>query len=158
MPLDIDVCSALMSEALKEAENALAKDEVPVGAVVADRNGYIIARGYNRSVSSHDPTAHAEIIALRNAAIVAENYRLSDLSLCVTMEPCLMCAGALLNARIKTLVYGADDPKAGAVESLFKVLNDKRLNHNIEVISGVHKNRCKKIIQDFFKERRKNRI
>lgn len=157
MPLDLDICRILMLEALKEAENALRNNEIPVGAVVADKNGNVIARGCNRSVSSQDPTAHAEIIALRNAASVVGNYRLSDLLLCVTMEPCLMCAGALLNARIKTLVYGADDPKAGAVESLFKVLNDKRLNHNIEVISGVYKDRCKKIIVDFFKERRKNR-
>jgi len=156
MPLDLDVCHVLMLEALEDAENALKSNEVPVGAVVADKNGYIIARGYNQPVSLHDPTAHAEIIALRNAASVVENYRLNDLVLCVTIEPCLMCAGALLNARIKTLIYGADDPKAGAVESLFKILNDKRLNHNIEVISGIYKDRCKNIMLDFFKERRRS--
>lgn len=142
-----------MEEALREAQRAMALGEVPIGAVVV-RNGQIVGRGCNRPVSSHDPTGHAEILALREAGGNVGNYRLVDCDLFVTVEPCAMCAGAITHARIRRLVYGADDPKAGAVHSMLQVLNHPKLNHRVEVSSGVLAARCMDLLQTFFRERR----
>ncbi len=142
-----------MEEALREAQRALALSEVPVGAVVV-RNGEIIGRGCNRPITSNDPTAHAEIIALREAGLTIGNYRLLDCDLYVTVEPCAMCAGAITHARIRRLIYGAEDSKAGAVHSVFQVLNNSRLNHHVEVTCGVLAARCMDLLQSFFREKR----
>ena len=124
-----------------------------MGAVVI-RDGQVIGRGWNRSIADSDPTAHAEIIALREAGATVGNHRLEDCELFVTIEPCAMCAGALVHARIKRLVYGTDEPKAGAVTSALQVLNHPQLNHKIEVSSGVLAGRCAEVLQSFFKSRR----
>jgi len=142
-----------MEEALRCAQRALDMDEVPVGAIVVCR-GQIVGRGWNRNVTDSDPTAHAEIIALREAGATVGNYRLSACDLFVTIEPCAMCAGALVHARIQHLVYGADDPKAGAVRSLMQVVNHPQLNHKVEVRSGVLAGRSAELLQTFFKNRR----
>jgi len=142
-----------MEEALRSAQRALEAGEVPVGAVVV-YEGRIVGRGWNRNIGDFDPTAHAEIVALREAGATVGNHRLSDCELFVTIEPCAMCAGAIVNARIKRLVYGADDPKAGAVQSVVKVLNHPQLNHNVEVRAGVLAGRCAELLQTFFKNRR----
>jgi tRNA(adenine34) deaminase len=142
-----------MEDALRAAQRALDVGEVPVGAVVV-HDGQIIARGWNRTISDNDPTAHAEIVALREAGTALGNYRLSECELFVTIEPCAMCAGALVHARIKRLVYGADDPKAGAVHSVLEVLNHPQLNHQMEVREGVLGGRCADLLQSFFKSRR----
>lgn len=142
-----------MQEALIAAQRALEMNEVPVGAVVV-RDEEIIARGWNRNIADHDPTAHAEILALRAAGEALGNHRLGDCELFVTIEPCAMCVGALTHARIRRLVYGADDPKAGAVHSALTVLNHPRLNHRMEVVSGVLAGRCSEMVQAFFRERR----
>jgi len=143
-----------MEDALREAQRALALGEVPVGAVVvrADR---VIGRGCNRPISTNDPTAHAEILALREAAQALDNYRLLDCDLYVTVEPCAMCAGAITHARIRRLIYGADDPKGGAVHSVLQVLNHPNLNHQVEVTSGVLAARSMDLLQAFFRERRR---
>ena len=143
-----------MEEALREAQRAFALGEVPVGAVVV-RDGRVIGRGWNCPISENDPTAHAEILALRDAGRTVGNYRLSDCELFVTIEPCAMCAGAITHARIKRLVYGADDPKAGAVRSVIEVLNRPAMNHRVEVVSGVLAARAAEMMQAFFRERRK---
>jgi tRNA(adenine34) deaminase len=142
-----------MEEALRAAQRALEAGEVPVGAVVV-RAGRVIARGWNRNLTTHDPSAHAEIIALREAGTVVGNYRLTDCELFVTLEPCAMCAGAMVHARLQRLVYGADDPKAGAVHSVMQVLNHPALNHQVEVTPGVLAARCGELLQAFFRERR----
>ena len=142
-----------MQEALAEAEQARAAGEVPVGAVVV-YDGKVVGRGGNRVIQDSDPTAHAEIVALRNAAEALKNYRLSDCELFVTIEPCAMCAGALTHARIRRLVYGAADPKAGAAGSALEVLNHPALNHRVEVVSGVLREECSALLQGFFRERR----
>ena len=142
-----------MEEALREAQHALALGEVPVGAVVV-RGEEIVGRGSNRPITENDPTAHAEMIALRQAARAIDNYRLNDCELYVTMEPCAMCAGAITHARIKRLVYGSDDPKAGAVRSVMHVLNAPALNHHVEIVSGVLAGRAMEMVQGFFRERR----
>jgi tRNA(adenine34) deaminase len=142
-----------MEEALRAAQRALEAGEVPVGAVVVSE-GRIIGRGWNRNITDNDPTAHAEIIALREAGAAVGNHRLSECDLFATIEPCPMCAGALVHARIKRLVYGADDPKAGAVLSVMQLLNHKQLNHKVEVRSGVLAGRCAELLQTFFKNRR----
>ena len=142
-----------MDEALREAQRALALGEVPVGAIVV-RDGQIIGRGCNRPITSNDPTAHAEIMALRDAGIAVGNYRLLDCDLYVTVEPCAMCAGAITHARIRRLIYGAEDPKAGAVHSVFQVLNNSRLNHRVEVTNGVLAARSMELLQSFFREKR----
>lgn len=144
----------LMEEALREAQRAAALGEVPVGAVVV-QDGKIIGRGCNRPITDCDPTAHAEIIALREAAQALRNYRLSDCDLYVTIEPCAMCAGAITHARIRRLIYGADDLKAGAVKSVMQVLNHPQLNHQIEVINGVLAGRSMDLLQSFFRAKRK---
>ena len=142
-----------MEEALRCAQRALQLGEVPVGAVVV-RNGQIVGRGWNRNIMDSDPAAHAEIIALREAGASVGNHRLGDCDLFVTIEPCAMCAGAMVHARIKRLVYGSADPKAGAVCSVMQVLNHPQLNHRIEVRSGVLAGRSQEVLQTFFKSRR----
>jgi tRNA(adenine34) deaminase len=142
-----------MEEALRSAQRALEAGEVPVGAVVV-RGGRIVGRGFNRCITDSDSTAHAEIVALREAGSIIGNYRLEGCTLFVTIEPCAMCAGALLHARIKRLVYGADDPKAGAVHSILQVINHPQLNHQMEVTAGVLAGRSADLLQSFFKSRR----
>jgi tRNA(adenine34) deaminase len=142
-----------MEEALRCAQRALEAGEVPVGAVVV-RDDQIVGRGWNRNLTDSDPTAHAEIIALREAGAVIGNHRLGNCELFATIEPCAMCAGAMVHARLIRLVYGADDPKAGAVQSVLQVLNHPRLNHQMEVRSGVLAGRCGEVLQTFFKGRR----
>jgi len=142
-----------MEEALRAAQRALEAGEVPVGAVVVF-DTRIIGRGWNRNIGDSDPTAHAEIVALRQAAATLGNHRLAECDLFATIEPCPMCAGAMVHARIKRLVYGADDPKAGAVQSVMQVLNHPQLNHKVEVRSGVLAGRCSELLQTFFKNRR----
>ena len=142
-----------MEEALREAQRALALGEVPVGAIVV-HDGSIVGQGCNRSLSANDPTAHAEILALREAGQTIGNYRLLDCDLYVTVEPCPMCAGAITHARIRRLIYGAEDPKAGAVHSMLQVLNHPKLNHTVEVSSGVLAARCMDLLQTLFRERR----
>jgi tRNA(adenine34) deaminase len=144
-----------MALALAEAESAALRGEVPVGAVLVDGSGIIGAAG-NSPISQCDPTAHAEILALRVAAMLRHNYRLPDATLYVTLEPCLMCMGALLHARVKRLVYGATDPKGGAAHSLYTVGDDPRLNHRIEVVGGVLAEECALLVKDFFRRRREN--
>jgi len=142
-----------MQEALRCAQRALEAGEVPVGAVVVC-DGRVVGRGWNRNITDSDPTAHAEIIALREAGATVGNHRLGDCELFVTIEPCAMCAGALVHARIQCLVYGADDPKAGAVRSVMQVLNHPQLNHKVEVRRGVLAGRSAEMLQSFFKSRR----
>jgi len=142
-----------MEEALRAAQRALEAGEVPVGAIVVC-NGKIVGRGWNRNLTQSDPTAHAEIVALREAGASIGNHRLEDCELFVTIEPCAMCAGALVHARLKRLVYGADDPKAGAVHSVMMVLNHPKLNHRMAVRSGVLAGRSAELLQAFFKSRR----
>jgi tRNA(adenine34) deaminase len=142
-----------MEEALRCAQRALEAGEVPVGAVVV-RNDKIVGRGWNRNLTDSDPTAHAEIIALREAGAVTGNHRLGDCELFATIEPCAMCAGAIVHARLLRLVYGADDPKAGAAQSVLQVVNHPRLNHQMEVRGGVLARRCGEVLQAFFKSRR----
>jgi tRNA(adenine34) deaminase len=142
-----------MEEALRAAQRALEAGEVPVGAVVVCE-GKIVGRGWNRNLTGNDPTAHAEIVALREAGTILGNHRLSGCDLFATIEPCPMCAGALVHARIKRLVYGADDPKAGAVQSVMQLLHHPQLNHKVEVRSGVLAGRCAELLQTFFKNRR----
>jgi len=142
-----------MEEALREAQRAQALGEVPVGAIVV-REGHIVGRGCNRPINAQDPTAHAEVIALREAGLVVGNYRLPDCDLYVTVEPCAMCAGAITLARIRRLIYGAEDPKAGAVHSMLHVLNHPKLNHQVEVTAGVLAAKCMDLLQTFFRNRR----
>jgi len=142
-----------MQEALAEARSAAAAGEVPIGAVLVHK-GQILARSGNRTIRDCDPTAHAEIVALREAARLLGNYRLADTTLYVTIEPCSMCSGAILQARVPRLVYGTDDPKGGAVRSCFEILSHPRLNHQVEVTSGVLAAECATIIQSFFAARR----
>jgi tRNA(adenine34) deaminase len=142
-----------MEEALRCAQRALEAGEVPVGAVVVcDRR--IVGRGWNRNITDSDPTAHAEVIALREAGASIGNHRLEGCELFVTIEPCAMCAGALVHARLQRLVYGADDPKAGAVRSVMQVVNHPQMNHKIEVRGGVLAGRSAEILQAFFRTRR----
>ena len=129
-------------------------DDVPVGAVILDETGTILARARNRREADRDPTAHAEIVAIRQAAAALGRWRLTDLTLVVTLEPCTMCAGAVTAARLGRLVYGAEDPKAGAVGSLWDVLRDPRLNHHPEVIGGVLASECGEVLREFFSARR----
>jgi tRNA(adenine34) deaminase len=142
-----------MEEALRCAQRALEAGEVPIGAVVVHRGG-IVGRGWNRNITDSDPTAHAEIVALREAGATVGNHRLGDCNLFVTIEPCAMCAGAMVHARIGRLVYGADDPKAGAVRSMMQILNHPQLNHKIEVQGGVLAGRSAELLQAFFRSRR----
>lgn len=142
-----------MEEALRCAQRALELGEVPVGAVVVSGEK-IVGRGWNRNILESDPTAHAEIMALREAGANVGNHRLGQCELFATIEPCAMCAGAMVHARIRRLVYGADDPKAGAVRSVMQVLNHPRLNHRVEVRGGVLAGRSAELLQAFFRDRR----
>jgi tRNA(adenine34) deaminase len=143
-----------MRLALREAARAGRVGEVPVGAVIIDAAGEILARGHNRPVAGHDPTAHAEIVALRRAARRLGNYRLPGTTLYVTVEPCAMCAGAILHARVARVVYGSPDPKGGAARTLFRLLDDPRLNHRVEVVDGVLEAESRELLQSFFRIRR----
>lgn len=151
MPNDTD----WMQHALKLAERTQQEGEVPVGAVLV-LNDEIIGAGWNRPIAAHDPTAHAEIMALRAGAGKIGNYRLNDTTLYVTLEPCVMCAGAMVHARIKRLVFGASDPKAGAIKSVFNILDSTRLNHRVEYTGGILADECGGMLSRFFEARRKN--
>jgi tRNA(adenine34) deaminase len=142
-----------MRLALDEARRAL-PDDVPVGAVIVDQEGTVIARGYNRRELDRDPTAHAEVIAIKRAAAALGSWRLTGLTLAVTLEPCTMCAGAVTLSRLDRLVYGARDPRAGAVGSLRDVVRDRRLNHVPEVIGGILADECGQVLREFFAGRR----
>ena len=142
-----------MEEALREATRASASQEVPVGAIVVFE-GRIVGRGCNRTITDLDPTGHAEIVALREAARTIGNYRLNGCSMYVTIEPCAMCAGTIVHARLARLVYGADDPKAGAIRSIMQVLDHPAMNHRVDVLGGVLAARCTEMMQSFFRERR----
>jgi len=144
---------ALMAAALDEARRARDAGEVPIGAVVAI-DGVVVGRGFNQPISAGDPTAHAEIVAIRAAARAAGNYRLTGATLCVTVEPCLMCVGALVHARIGTLVFGAAEPKSGAVTSTVRGGELPGHNHRFEIVSGVREEECRVLMQEFFKSRR----
>ncbi len=145
--------SPFMREALLLAAEAARIGEVPVGAVVV-RDGQIIGRGHNQPIAAHDPTAHAEIVAIRDAAQRAGNYRLPGAEVYVTIEPCAMCVGALVHARIATVLFGATEPKAGALESTQRAHEHSALNHRMSVVSGVLARECAEIVQQFFRERR----
>lgn len=145
-----------MRHALALAETAAAHNEVPVGAVVV-RKGEIVGRGWNSPISSHDPSAHAEIRALRDAALRLGNYRLPDCELFATLEPCVMCSGAIIHARIARVVYGARDPKTGACGSVVDLFAERRLNHHTEVLSGVLAGECGSVLSAFFVRRRSER-
>ena len=143
-----------MKQALIRAEKAFKVDEVPVGAVLVNANGEIIAKGFNQTIRLCDPSAHAEILVLREAGRMLQNYRLPHTTLYVTIEPCLMCMGALIHARVGRIVYGAADPKWGAAGSLYHFAVDERLNHHPEIIAGVCEPECRQLISDFFKRKR----
>ena len=142
-----------MQQALEQAGLAALAGEVPVGAVIV-RNGEVIARAFNKPITTHDPSAHAEMLALRQAALSEENYRLPGTTLYVTLEPCTMCAGAMLHARVDRIVYGAIDPKTGAAGSVLDVFSSKQINHQTVVEGGVMAQECGQLLRDFFKERR----
>jgi len=142
-----------MQRALELARHAESLGEVPVGAVLVLKNE-IIAEGWNQPISSNDPSAHAEMVTLREAGKKIKNYRLCDTTLYVTLEPCVMCAGALVHARIARVVFGAEDPKAGAAGSVFQILNSDRLNHQCEITMGVMQDECAGLLQEFFRKKR----
>ena len=139
--------------ALEEAAKAAAENEVPVGALLV-QDGRILARAHNEPIGGNDPSAHAEMLAIRRACATIGNYRLTGATLFVTLEPCVMCAGAILQARLERVVFGARDPKAGAVASLYRLLNDDRLNHRVAVTEGIFSDACSEILSRFFKEKR----
>lgn len=147
-----------MALAIEQAERAEVRGEVPVGAVLLSGSNKVLAARYNESIATCDPTAHAEILALRDGGRNQANYRLLDTTLYVTIEPCAMCMGALVHARVKRLVFGAFDPKWGAAGSLYDFSNDKRLNHRVEITKGVLEIQCRRLIQDFFKKRRAGKV
>jgi tRNA(adenine34) deaminase len=151
MPAEIDI--QFMHAAMEQARSAEIGGEVPIGAVIV-RDGEILATGNNRVMRDHDPSAHAEVVALRQAGKLLGNYRLDGCDLYTTLEPCAMCAGAIIHARIRRLVYGATDPKAGACGSVLGVLNHPRLNHRLEVVEGVLADECGALLQNFFRARR----
>jgi len=143
-----------MREAILEAQQAAREDEVPVGAILVSRNGTVLARTHNQTIALSDPTAHAEILAVRSAGQALGNFRLLNTTLYVTIEPCMMCMGALLHARVSRIIYGAEDPKWGAAGSCYNLSADPRLNHVIDVEGGVLENECRELIQAFFREKR----
>ncbi len=147
--------ASFMAIALDEARKSAQQGEVPIGAVLVSSDGEILAQGGNSPIAHNDPTAHAEILVLRDAAKKLENYRLTGTTLYVTLEPCVMCAGALVQARVKRLVYGADDPKAGGMVSCYTVGRDDILNHTLEVEGGVLAAECSAILKEFFQTRRR---
>ena len=142
-----------MKIALEEAEAGYRRGEVPVGAVLV-REGVVLARAHNCPIATNDPSAHAEMLALRRAAEIIGNYRLAGTELYVTIEPCIMCASAIIHARVERVIFGGRDPKFGAVVSLYNILDDKRLNHQVKVTEGVLKEECGEIISRFFREKR----
>jgi len=152
--MNIDLCY-FMRQAIDEGEKAFSEGEVPVGAVLVSPDGQIVAKSHNRCIGLSDPAAHAEILVMREAGNFYGNYRLNGSLLVVTIEPCLMCMGAAINARIARLVFGAFDLKAGAAGSLYNLATDKRLNHRIEVTSGIMEEECRVLMQAFFKDRRR---
>jgi tRNA(adenine34) deaminase len=143
-----------MRQALLEAQQAARQDEVPVGAVLVARDGTVLARAHNQTIALCDPTAHAEILALRAASQAVGNYRLLDTTLYVTIEPCIMCMGALLQARVARILFGAKDPKWGGAGSRYNFASDTSLNHTINVQGGLLENECRELIQDFFRAKR----
>jgi tRNA(adenine34) deaminase len=143
-----------MREAVREAKKAWLTGEVPVGAILIDQSNQIVARTHNSCVLDNDPTAHAEILAIRQGAKVCSNYRLNGMTLVVTIEPCTMCMGAIINARLDTLVFGAFDEKGGAAGSVCNMCDNARLNHRLRVIYGVMEKECRELMQGFFRERR----
>jgi len=144
-----------MHEAITCAKQALAADEVPIGCIIVHLpTNRIIGRGFNQRETNHDPSAHAEILAMREAGQALNHWRLLDCALIVTLEPCPMCAGAIINARIPKLIYGCDDPKAGAVRTLYQLCEDGRLNHRVEVTAGVLAEECAQLLRDFFARQR----
>lgn len=149
----LEVDERFMDLAIEEARKAQQAGEVPVGAVIVSGN-VVIARGFNQPISVHDATAHAEIAVIREACSKQANYRLSNATLYCTVEPCLMCAGAMIHARLQRLVFGTSDPKAGAAGALYNVLTDPRLNHRVEVVSGIREETCAALLRDFFAQRR----
>lgn len=153
-----DIDAAFMDAALEEAHAAQALGEVPVGAIVVSADGQIVGRGCNRTIIDHDPTAHAEVVALRDAARQAANYRLPGLTLYVTLEPCIMCIGAMLHARLARVVYGATDPKTGACGSVLDIGAVAQLNHHTTVDGGVRAEACADILRTFFRARRRKDI
>jgi tRNA(adenine34) deaminase len=153
-PGDQNRFDTAMVAALDVARSALAAGEVPIGAVVLDPLGSVVASAHNEREALHDPTAHAEVVALRRAGVALGAWQLSGCTLVVTVEPCTMCAGALVLARVARLVFGAWDPKAGAVGSLWDVVRDRRLNHRPEVVAGVRESECADLIAGFFADRR----
>lgn len=148
-----DLDRQFMGQAIEQAQLAAAANEVPVGAVLV-RDGKVISRGFNKPISTHDPSAHAEMLALREAAKVEANYRLPGSTLYVTLEPCAMCSGAILHARVDRLVFGASDPKTGAAGSVLDVFSSKQINHQTSVEGGVMSEECGQLLRSFFKERR----
>lgn len=147
---DLDI----MRSAIDQARLAAAAGEVPVGAVIVDDKGMVIAAGHNLTITNCDPTAHAEVLAIRTAAAAIGNYRLNGLSLFTTIEPCIMCAGTIVNSRLDRVVYGATDKRYGAVETLYRICSDERLNHRPEVIGGILAEECASLMTDFFRARR----
>ena len=143
-----------MELALDEAKKAGQIGEVPIGAILVSENGAVLSAAHNQTIKQVDPTAHAEILALREAAININNYRLLNTSLFVTVEPCMMCMGALVHARVKRIIYGATDPKWGAAGSLYNFAEDFRLNHRVEIINGVREDECRELMQAFFRSKR----
>ena len=143
-----------MKLALNEAKKAGQKSEVPIGAVLVAESGDVLSASHNQTISLADPTAHAEIIALRKAGQKIQNYRLLNTTLYVTIEPCMMCMGAIIHARVSRVVFGAHDPKWGAAGSLYNIAHDTRLNHQPEIITGICEEECRTLIQDFFREKR----
>ncbi len=143
-----------MREAIKAAKTAGKLDEVPIGACLVDAEGNLLATAGNRTIIDSDPTAHAEILVLREAAAKINNYRLVETTVYTTIEPCAMCAGALVNARVKRLVYGAKDERFGAVETVFNICDNELLNHRIEIVAGVLADECRALVQDFFRKKR----
>jgi len=150
-PIELD--RQFMQQALEQAQLAALAGEVPVGAVLV-RDGLVISRAFNKPITDHDPSAHAEMLALRHAALSAENYRLPGATLYVTLEPCIMCAGAMLHARVDRIVYGAADPKTGAAGSVLDVFSSKQINHQTVIEGGMMAQECGQLLRDFFKERR----
>ncbi len=149
----VELDRQFMQQALEQAELAALAGEVPVGAVIV-HNGQVIARAFNQPITNHDPSAHAEMLVLRQAALSEKNYRLPGTTLYVTLEPCTMCAGAMLHARVDRIVYGTADPKTGAAGSVLDVFSSKQLNHQTVIEGGVMGQECGQLLRDFFKERR----
>lgn len=148
----------LMIKAIEEAEKGLEEGEVPVGAVLADKDGNILAKDHNRTIALSDPTAHAEILVLRQGGEVKKNYRLNGTVLVITVEPCPMCAGAVVNARVEKLIFGAYEPKSGAAGSVFNIACSRELNHKIEIVSGILEDECSALLKSFFQHKRNGEV